>query len=168
MYVRALLMSALFLTGAEIASAQTSRQSLSVEGIVGHAAFVDEDPIDHVLFGGAFRYPVSPRVSVGPEIVYMIGPGRDRDLFLTGNVWFDVLAPRRGVVRRVTPYIVAGAGLMRHTDQFVDFTVHEWAVTGGVGVRIALNDRWYVAPEARLGWEPHVRLSASVGYAFNR
>jgi hypothetical protein len=168
MYSRALLLFAVLLTAAEIAAAQTRRQPPSVEAIVGHAAFVDEDPIDHVLFGGAFRYPASPRFSVGPEIVYMIGPGRDRDLFLTGNVWFDILPPQADAVRRVTPYIVAGAGLMRHTDQFVDFPVHEWAVTAGVGVRMAFNDRWYIAPEARVGWEPHLRLGASVGYTFNR
>ena len=119
------------------------------------------------MSGGAFHYPLSPRVWVGPEAVYMIGPGNDRDLFLTGNIWFDVSAPPRGGLRRITPYLVAGIGFMRHTEEFLaDFTAYEWAFTGGAGVRIRLGDRWYVAPEARLGWEAHSRLSAAVGYTF--
>lgn len=158
----ALLLVAL---GAATASAQPDR-ALRVEGTVGHAAFVDEDPVDHFIFGGAVPFQLTPRVSVGPEIVYMIGPGEDRDLFVTGNVWFDFFGDRG---RRVTPYVVAGAGFMRHRDEFFrDFTSNEGAVTGGIGVRIALNDRWYVAPEARLGWETHSRLTAVVGYRFDR
>ena len=39
----------------------------------------------------------------------MVGPGHDRDLFLTGNLTFDFLArrigPRRG---SVNPFLVAG------------------------------------------------------------
>ena len=151
---------------ASTAHAQADRRSPSVEGIAGHAAFLDEEPIDHFVLGGAWRYPLSPRVSVGPEVTYMIGPGRDRDLFLTGDIWFDFVAPRPDRVRRATPYLVAGAGLMRHDDEFIDFTAYEWAFTGGIGVRVALNDRWYLAPEARLGWEPHSRLSVGVGYRF--
>ena len=159
---------ALFLT-ASTASAQIDDRPIHVEGSIGHAAFVDEDPVDHVIFGGAGRFGLSPRVSVGPEMIYMIGPGEDRDLFLTGNVWFDILAPTGGTPRRAAPYVVVGAGLMRHRDEFFrDFTSTEFAVTGGFGVRIALNDRWYLAPEARLGWEPHTRLTASVGYTFRR
>jgi hypothetical protein len=169
MCLRALATSALLLCTASVGSAQTDRPAASVEGIVGHAAFLDEDPIDHVVAGGVLRYPISARLSVGPEVVYMIGPGQDRDLFLTGNVWFDFLGPRGDGVRRVTPYLVVGAGLMRHTDEFItDFTVHEWAATGGLGVRIALNDCWYVAPEARLGWEAHSRINVTVGYRFGR
>jgi hypothetical protein len=122
-----------------------------------------------LIFGGAFRYPLSPRVSIGPELVYMIGPGHDRDLFVTGDIWFDFIPRQRGVPARFSPYLVAGVGLMRHSDESLrDFVVHEWAFTGGIGLRIALNERWYVAPEARLGWEPHARLSGSVGYAFGR
>jgi hypothetical protein len=157
------------LSVASTASAQSEPRSPRVEGIVGHAAFVDESPINHFVFGGAVRFPLSPRVSVGPEAVYMIGPGEDRDLFLTGNVWFDFFRPTGNTLRRVTPYLIAGAGLMRHTDEFFrDFTSNEWAFTGGVGVRIAITDRWYIAPEGRLGWETHSRLTASVGYTFGR
>lgn len=55
------------------AFSERNREPASVE-IVGHAAFLDEDPIDHFVFGGAARFPLSPRVSVGTEVVYIIGP----------------------------------------------------------------------------------------------
>ena len=169
MLQRVLVAAFLLVAAASAPSAQVERRSPSLEGTVGHAAFLDEDPVDHVVFGGAARVAVSPRVSAGPEVVYMIGPGEDRDLFVTGNVWFDVLRPSGSAPHRAMPYLVAGIGLMRHRDEFFrDFTVNEFAATGGVGVRIALGDRWYVAPEARLGWEAHTRLTATVGYTFGR
>ena len=165
MFQRMALALVFVCAGGAAASAQD--RSPRIEGTAGHAAFVDEDPIDHFMFGGAARLALTPRLSVGPEVVYMIGPGADRDLFVTGNVWFDLLRPGAG--RRVTPYVVAGGGFMRHRDEFItDFTSTEGAFTGGVGLRIALHDRWYIAPEARLGWETHSRLTASVGYAFGR
>jgi hypothetical protein len=168
MPVRVFIASFLLLSAAAICHAQTGRTP-SIEGIAGHAAFLDEDPVDHVIAGAALRYTLSPRVSIGPEIVYMRGPDLDRDLFLTGDVWFDFLAPGPYGPRPVTPYLVAGAGLMRHTDRFTpDFTAYEFAVTGGLGLRIRLTDRWYIAPEGRLGWEPHSRFSASIGYTFDR
>ena len=154
---------ALLFSSASICHAQTEPRA-NIEGTLGHAAFLDEDPIDHFVSGGAFRYRLSPRVSVGPEVIYMVGPGQDRNLFLTGNLWFHFTEPRAD--RRATPYFVLGGGLMRHRSEFIDFVAYEGAVTGGIGVRIALNERWYIAPEARLGWEPHTRLSANVGYTF--
>jgi hypothetical protein len=58
---------------------------------------------------------------------------------------------------------------MLHEDQFfADVSSTELAVTGGIGVRIAINDRWYVAPEARLGWETHSRLTGTIGYRFGQ
>ena len=169
MFQRVFIAVFAFGVAASPASAQGGSPAWRVEGHLGHAAFIDEEPIDHFVSGGAARYQLSPRVSIGPEVIHMVGPGDDRDLFLTGNAWFDLLGPSAGKPRRATPYLVAGAGLMRHQDEFFrDFTSTEFAVTGGFGVRVMINDRWYVAPEARLGWEPHTRLSASIGYVFGR
>ena len=164
MLLRTLIPLALPLVFASAAVAQPS-PLIAVEGQFGRAAFLDESPVPHSVFGGTIRLAVTPRLRAGPEVVYMIGPGEDRDLFVTGNLWFDVLGPGAGGPRRLTPYLLAGAGLMRHTNRFATrFTAHEGAVTAGLGVRIRLKKRWYVAPEARVGWEPHGRLSAGVGY----
>jgi hypothetical protein len=96
----------------------------------------------------------------------MPGPGFDRDLFLTGNLTFELLVPpveaRRGTVN---PFLVAGAGLMRHSDRFgtTTFAASEGAVTGGGGLRVWLTDRIYALGEFRLGWEPHYRVTGGVG-----
>jgi hypothetical protein len=139
------------------------RRKGSVEAVSGWVGFVDESMINHGILGGAVKWHPSPRVAIGPEIVYMIGPGSDRDLFVTGNVTFDVFAGRP-----VTPFFVLGGGAMHHTENFgfQKFSANEGAFTGGGGVRVAIGDRFYVAPEARLGWELHSRLSVVAGWRF--
>ncbi len=97
----------------------------------------------------------------------MVGPGADRDLIVTGNVMFDVLAPTAAGPRRVTPFLVAGGGLFRHSDRFPSgtFSSTEGAFTLGLGVRAWTTRRTFVAVDARLGWEPHLRVAATVGVA---
>ncbi len=143
----------------------SGRPPIMGEFVAGYAGFVDDATIDHTITGGALRLPLSPRVSVGPEVVYMIGPGRDRDVFLTGNVTFDLLPVRGGRRPRVGPFLVAGAGLFRHTDRFGqrDFSHVEAAATGGGGVRVWVSDRLYTAAEVRLGWELHYRVNGVLG-----
>src|SRR5262245_12139098 len=84
-----------------MAGAQGSAATPVAEFAVGHAAFADDATIHHVTFGGSLRWYLTPRLSAGPELVYLRGPGSDRDLTLTGNVTFDLLSPRPG--RRWTP-----------------------------------------------------------------
>jgi hypothetical protein len=141
--------------------------ALEVTG--GYAGFVDDATKHHAVAGGSARWYVSPRVSIGPEVVYMRGPGTDRDLFVTGNVTFD-LAGSYGRPPRIVPFVVVGAGLMRHSDRFgsTTFTSSEGAVTGGGGVRGWITDRLFVAGHVRLGWELHARTTASVGWTFGR
>jgi hypothetical protein len=138
-----------------------------IEATAGWAGFLDESVIHHALLGSAARFYLSPRFSVGPELTYMVGPGDDRDLTVTGNVMFDVLAPTATGPRRVTPFLVAGGGLFRHTDRFQrgTFSSTEGAFTLGLGVRAWTTRRTYVAMDARLGWEAHLRLAATVGVA---
>ena len=53
---------------------------------------------------------------------------------MTANLTFDLLASPAGARRgTVTPFLVAGGGLMRHSDRFGPntFSSSEGAVTGG-------------------------------------
>jgi hypothetical protein len=145
------------------AFAQSGRTA-AAEGIVGYAGFIDDATIHHSVLGGAARWYLLPRVAVGPELVYMKGPGDDRDVVLTGNVTFDLLSRTRAV----TPFLVVGGGIFRHSDRFggETFSSTEGSFTGGGGVRIPIGERLYVAPEFRIGWEPHYRLSVAVGWRF--
>lgn len=134
-----------------------------VEGALGWTGFVDDSVIHHTLAGVGARYYLWPRVSVGPELQYMVGPGQDRDLVLTGNVVVDVLPSTASRPRRTTPYLVLGGGLFHHSDRFGGST--EGAFTAGPGVRVWLSNRAFVAADARIGWEPHLRLAAVFGVA---
>lgn len=143
-------------------------QAVSLRGAaelsIGWAGFADEALIDHAVFGGSARLPLTPRVSVGPELVYMRGPGTDRDLFVTGNLTFDMI-PRGSARRAVSPFFVIGAGLMRHQTRFgpTGFSHTGGAVTGGGGARFRLSDQVYALGEIRGGWEPHLRLTGGIG-----
>ena len=142
----------------------------AVEFAGGYAGFVDDATIDHGVFGGAARWQVTPRLGVGPEITYMIGPRFDRDLFVTGNVTWDLVRfapPRAG---RVVPYVLGGAGFLRHFDRFGpnSFASSEGAFTAGGGARVWVSPRIYVGGEARFGWELHTRVGATVGIQLGR
>ena len=157
------LLATLILLAAAPAAAQPSFRSGAAEGFAGYAAFLDDAPIDHGVVGGSARIYLSPRIGIGPEIVYMRGPGDDRDLFVTGNLTFDLLRPAAG--RPVEPFLVIGGGFSRFSDRFgaTTFSSVEGAVTGGGGARIRLTERLYALGEFRLGWEPHYRITGGAG-----
>jgi hypothetical protein len=159
------LLTAALVLGGGMARAQTPAPS--IEGTVGYAGFVDDATIDHLALGGSARVYLTPRLSIQPEVTYMRGPGTDRDWIVTGNLVFDFVGPdASGKPPAVSPYVVAGGGLFHHSNKFGDraFSSTEGAFTGGGGVRIAITDRFYLAPEARLGWELHSRLTVTLGW----
>ena len=137
----------------------------AIEFLAGHAGFADDATIEHSVFGGAGRIYVTPRLSVGPEITYMRGPGDDRDWFVLGNLTFDILHPRAGRPRRVSPFLIAGAGFSTHSDRFVSgtFRSSEGAFDAGGGTRVHVTDRIYVMGDFRIGWELHYRLTGGIG-----
>lgn len=155
--------------GGQVANAAGPGVTGAVELQAGYAGFVDDAMIDHAVLGGGARFYLTRRLSVGPEIVYMRGPGSDRDLFITGNVTYD-FAGRGGRPARVTPFVIAGAGMMRHRSRFgpSTFASTEGAFTAGGGVRVRLRDRLLVGADARCGWELHCRIAGSLGVTFGR
>jgi hypothetical protein len=134
-----------------------------VEAAAGGAWFLDESAIGHGLAGVGGRVWLTPRVAVGPEYTYWVGPGNDRDQTLTGNLTYAFRDSG------LTPFVVAGAGLFRHSDRFGSqtFSSSEGSFTMGGGMRIPFRAGWYIAPEARIGWEPHIRLHVAVGRRFS-
>jgi hypothetical protein len=145
-------------------SAEPDQPSHDLKLVLGTSAFLDEEiPFDHFIAGGSVRFGITKRFSVEPQFLYMSGPGSDRDYTLTGNISYDLLtAPRFAV------YTVAGAGLIRHSERFQrdEFSVNEWTVNGGIGVRLYLTERFFVAPEFRFGWEPLLSTQVGIGYSF--
>ena len=99
MWIRrpALLALTLVLTpGSAFAQSSEPRPAPAVEFLAGYAGFVDDATIDHSILGAGAGVYLTPRLAVGPELVYMVGPNSDRDLYLTLDLTFDVMRPRQG------------------------------------------------------------------------
>jgi outer membrane protein with beta-barrel domain len=147
------------------ANAQSVRPPSSIEILAGHAGFADDATIEHSVFGGAGRVYLTPRISVGPEITYMRGPGDDRDWFFLGNLIVDVRSPTAGRPPRVSPFVIAGAGFFTHSDRVGTgiYTSSEGTFAAGAGASVHVTDRVYVMGDLRFGWEWHYRLSGGIG-----
>jgi Outer membrane protein beta-barrel domain len=150
--------------GATSASAQ-DRPAPIIEVVTGYAGFVDEDWMDRTMFGAGGRVFVTPRIAIGPEYVYLRGTGGEHDWTLTGNATIDLLGERGPARRRVVPYVAVGGGYLRQTTQVGTgpYTSAEGTFSGGLGARIALGQRFFIAPEFRMGWEPEVRIGVMIG-----
>jgi hypothetical protein len=167
-HLRALVLL-LGLCPAAAAHAQVApgRPAPAVELTGGFAGFVDDTPIGHAVMGAAVRIPLTTRVSIGPEVAFMRGPGSDRNLFVTGNLTVDLLWADGERPRRVAPFLVVGGGFFRHSELLgsTPFSCMEGAVTAGGGVRVWISSRVYTTAEVRVGWEPHTRFTGTVGIA---
>jgi len=137
----------------------------AAEFSAGWIGFADDGIVSETPIGGTVRWHVSPRVSVGPEVVWITGSNHSH-LAVTGNMTFDLLGPTNGRSAPVTPFVVVGAGMFQTTESFVngrDFTSTEGAFTAGGGIRANPTDRVTLGVDARLGWETHIRINGFVG-----
>lgn len=145
-------------------AAAQERPGPAVELAVGWMGFPDDGIVSESLIGGAARWYLLPRISVGPEIAHIQGEHHSH-LMVTGNVTCDLLSPTNGRPRRVNPFVVAGGGLFQTRETFFNgpFTSREGGFTAGAGVRAFVGDRVTIGVETRVGWELHVRASGLVG-----
>ena len=129
----------------------------------------------HTIIGGALRYYIYRQLSIEPEVLFMWRGQNDRDVVFTPHLALDLM-PSKG---RVVPYVLVGIGAEHHRDQITyrDFFNGNQLVTkrisgftlsanAGVGAKLFLTDRLFIAPEVRGGHEPSFRASLSVGYVF--
>lgn len=138
--------------------------AVEVRGTAGYSNFLDEEPLHHLVTGGSVRFYVTNRVAVEPEFLFMYRSRRDMDFHLIQNVVFDFTKRES----RFQPYAIGGVGLQRHRELTGTgyYWSNSWTGSAGIGTKIFLSDRLYVAPEFRLGLEPIVRITGSVGYVF--
>jgi len=138
------------------------------EFAAGVLMFPDEGIVTEGFAGGAARFYLSPRISVGPEVAYISGENHSH-VMLTGNATFDLVRPVNGQPRAVTPFAVVGGGLFRTSETFPNnqISTHtEGAFTAGGGVRALVGKRVVAGVEARIGWETHIRLNGFIGVRF--
>src|SRR5262245_3098929 len=149
------------------ASAQ-DRPGPAAEFSAGWLGFADDGVVGEGMVGGVARWYVSPRVSIGPEVLFIEGSNHSH-FVLTGNVNVNVLSPVNGRPRAVTPFLVAGGGLFQTRETFLNgrpFTSTEGAFTAGGGVRARAGDHLTFGVDTRIGWELHLRVNGFVGLQF--
>jgi hypothetical protein len=148
-------------------AAAQDRPEPVVEIALGWVGFADDGIVNEGMLGGAGRWYLTPRLSVGPEILYIDGSNHYH-LSATGNVMFDLFSP--ATPRTVMPFVVAGGGLFRTRELiFNDYvTSTEGAFTAGGGVRALASQRVMVGVDARVGWELHIRVNGFVGVRLGR
>jgi hypothetical protein len=145
------------------------RPAPAVEFSAGWVGFADDGIVSESLVGAAARLYLLPRISVGPEVVYIRGANHSH-LIATGNLTWDLFSPVNSRQRRVTPFFVAGGGMFQTRDSFLSgtFTSREGAFTAGGGVRGLVGDRVLMGVDARIGWETHIRLTGMIGLRLGR
>jgi len=145
---------------APVTAVAQDRPAAAAEVSLGWVGFADDGIVSETLVGGAVRLYVTPRIGLGPELLYLAGPNHSH-LVITGNVIFDLVSPDHPV----TPFLVVGGGLFQTRESFPSgsFTSSEGAFTFGGGVRASVSDRVLLGVDARVGWETHVRINGTIG-----
>lgn len=141
------------------------RPAPTLDLAAGWVGFADDGVVSESLVGAAGRFYLTPRVSIGPELLYLNGSNHSH-LVITGNVTWDLPSSSA----RVVPFVVAGAGLFQTRQDFPigSFTSSEGAFTAGGGTRVRVADRVLVGVDARIGWELHVRVNGVVSVRLRR
>lgn len=149
--------------------AAQERPAPRLDGNVGWVGFADDGVVSEAMAGVAARWYVGPRISLGPELVFISG-NNHHHFVVTGNLTFDVRGPSADGRERLTPFFVAGGGLFRTTESFPngDYASTEGAITAGGGIRAPIGDRVSIGVDARIGWELHVRVNALASVRLGR
>lgn len=163
---------AITLMGALLArpAAAQERPGPVAEFAAGAYSFPDDSLVTEGFVGGAARFYLLPRISVGPEISYVQGDNHSH-LIVNGCVTIDFVGPVHGQPRMVTPFATVGAGLFRSRARSFggrDLIYNEGSFTAGGGFRALVGPRVFVGAEARLGWELHLRVNGVVGVRLGR
>lgn len=114
--------------------------------------------------GGAVRYHVAPRFSIGPEV--LIAQKCDRQTFTFFHPQLSTMVQFVYDLnqRRVRPYVIAGVGFVRHRV-FGGVAGYRGEGSGGVGVKFFLSDRTFIAPELQVGGPTtFARITGSIGF----
>jgi hypothetical protein len=144
------------------ATMPVAAQSSDVRGAVrvtaGYAKLYLDEPWTFAA-GGSMRLYVYKRLSVEPEFMAARLP-RFKQWTFVPNVALDLADPGA----KVTPYVIGGLGYFHELDKMINYTHGGLAWNGGIGARVRVGGRLFVAPEFRVG---HIsRVAVSFGYVF--
>jgi hypothetical protein len=165
----------LLVTSHVVAQDSDSQPRAEIKMIVGASDFGDDnESYPHFVVGAATRIHISRHWSIEPEFNYMRRSSNDQDYVVQPNVVYEFNS--RG--DRVVPYLIGGVGVIRHKSVFhgsdfvtgapvtFDTSYTTWSASAGAGLKVFVSKNLFVAPEARVGCQPTVRATVSIGYIF--
>lgn len=142
---------------------------------LGASDFGDDDKsYPHFLVGAATKIRITRHWSIQPEFSYQRRSSNDEDFVVQPNVVYEF----NRVADRVVPYLIGGVGYIRHKSTYrdtdfvtgapitYDTSYRTWTANGGAGLKIFVSKHLFIAPEARIGQQPTVQATVSIGYAF--
>ena len=134
-----------------------------LRGHVGTATFFAAS--QHITAGGSYRKYVGERGwGIEPEYAFMTDGFHQDHLFVL-NVVKDFTTPSPTVV----PYLIMGGGINLYRGLYNGGTgVWLGGLGFGGGLKMWASDRIFTAPEFRMGAEPNLRFSLSLGFARRR
>lgn len=147
--------------------AEAQGRQIDLRGSVGWTGFLDDSFVNHLATGVAGRFYLTRRLSVEPELQYLYQNSRHSDLLLVPNIAWDFGG------QRIVPYVAGGVGLIRGSSKIPgalrpSFSNTEPFYQVGGGVKLYLSDRWFMAPDFRIGFEASLRFTVGFGYSWNR
>lgn len=166
---------AVLVAGAAGRPAFGQARTVDVRAVWGYNHGLDDSPPRALVGGVAVTRAVTPHFRFGGEVLKanLFGPYatyKQRAVLVRAVLAHELLPGRRA-----NPYWVVGVGLAHYRDlvpsrYFRDAS--EWDVqhrlnfTGGIGIRLLVTDRLFVAPEVRFGLAPLLHATMAFGFAF--
>jgi hypothetical protein len=160
-FLRMALLLVTGITSVQVVNAESLRQA-EVRAIGGYVGFLDDGGTLNHWAGGSIRYFFTRRLAIEPEFLFLRESRADQDFHFIPNLVFEFFKNPGNV----QPYLIGGVGLQRHRELTGTgfYSSNSAIFGGGLGAKIFVSDRWYVAPEFRIGWEPFFRITGSIGY----
>ena len=147
-----LMTISLTLMGAPLVGYAQTTQSQPPTSSAEVTPFVALGSLGASRVGGAVSFPMTADLSIEAELGYRRGEGGIQALSSHVNLVYDL--PR---IRRVTPYLTAGAGLEEYGEPVLVpgssaiFTrsAMAFAINAGGGLKVPVHERWGLRTDAR-------------------
>ncbi len=156
------------------------KRKVDVRALWGYAAGLEDTPPHAWVGGGAVTAAVGPRLRLGVEALQANMFGKYSDFKERATLVTPLMEFEFSPGRRFNPYLAIGVGYTRYRAlepnplHFFDPSLpeSEWRneggfnLAGGAGIRLFMTERFFAAPELRIGLIPFLRSTVSLGYVF--
>ena len=172
-------------------SAVGQQRRVDLRGQWGYTYLLEDTPPQAWIGGGSVTAAVGPRLRLGVEVLQANMFGQYNNYKSRARLVTPVVEFEFSPGRRFNPYLVIGGGYTQYRTlepsvpqsrvifgpppaDFFDPSLpeFEWRkegsfnLTGGLGVRLFVTKRFFVAPELRVGLIPLLRSTVALGYSF--